>query len=195
MSFKRVLIPVLLLALPSGIQAQQLAPGQLLVASPMLAGTDFAETVLLVIYHEDDSSIAIALNRPTWVDAAETFDDVEPLADYADTLYFGGPVGANQLLIVFEHDGAAPERARRVFDGVYVTPELDLLERYGAGNPDSRVRLFAGHAAWAPGRLEEEVESGAWRTLRATRDLVFAGNPETLWETVPLVSGDVTASR
>lgn len=179
---------------PLGASAQRVAAGQLLVASPMLAGTDFAETVLLVVYHDDDSSLAIALNRPTWVDAAATFDDVEQLEGFAGTLWFGGPVSANQLLIVFENRGPAPEIARRVTDSIYVSPELELLEQFDfAAEAGPRFRLYAGYASWAPGRLEAEVESGAWRVLRATPEAIFTDDPEHLWERLPLLSGDLSA--
>lgn len=196
MQWRRLVFLIILGIAPLGASAQRVAAGQLLVASPMLAGTDFAETVLLIVYHEDDSSLAIALNRPTWIDAAETFDDVEQLEGFGGKLWFGGPVSANQLLIVFESPTAAPELSRRVTDSIYVSPEPDLLGRFDfAAETGPRFRLYAGHASWAPGRLEAEVESGAWRLLRATPETVFTNDPEHLWESLPLLSGDFSASR
>jgi putative transcriptional regulator len=43
------------------------------------------------------------------------------------------------------------------------------------------LRLYAGHAAWAPGQLQAEVGAGGWQILPATPDLVFDEDPSELW--------------
>jgi putative AlgH/UPF0301 family transcriptional regulator len=45
----------------------------------------------------------------------------------------------------------------------------------------NELRLFAGHAAWVPGQLQNEVNAGGWQVLAGTAELVFHTDPGSLW--------------
>jgi len=174
--------------------AQDLEPGQLLVANPAVGSADFSETVLLIVHHAEDGSLAVALNRPTWIAPEEAFPEVPDLGLYSDELYFGGPMAPNQLLIVFESNASVVANSRPLIDGVFITVDLEILESLmPAAEGTPRVRLFAGHAAWNPGQLEAEINAGRWRVLPAQASQVFDTSPEDLWQRLPLGLGGVTA--
>ena len=42
------------------------------------------------------------------------------------------------------------------------------------------LRVFAGHAGWSPGQLDDELDDGAWLVVPGRSLDVFAGNPELL---------------
>jgi putative transcriptional regulator len=175
--------------------AQEPEPGQLLVANPADNSADFAETVLLIVHHAEDGSLAVALNRPTWVSPEEAFPEVPDLARYSDELYFGGPMAPNQLLVVFESDSAIVANSRPLIDGVFITVDLEIFDSLApAAEGSPRVRLFAGHSAWNPGQLEAEINAGRWRVLPAQASQVFDTNPEDLWQRLPIGLSGVTAS-
>lgn len=44
-----------------------------------------------------------------------------------------------------------------------------------------RARVFAGHAGWGPGQLDDELEEGSWITVEAGVDDVFDEEPDALW--------------
>lgn len=112
--------------------AQQ--PGDLLVANPIMNDPNFRRTVMLVVHHASDGAIAVALNRPTWVEPQDAFPDLDAVTTLQRPLYFGGPSSPNQLLTVFEDDRTADELAgsREVVNGVFVTANLDLLTELAA---------------------------------------------------------------
>jgi putative transcriptional regulator len=151
--------------------------------------------VLLILIHQDGGSIAVFLNRPTWVEPAAAFPEIEPLAGYEGPLYLGGPVGVAELLTLFESDGAAPERALALGDGIFLSPDPELLRELDLGAVDGpNVRIYAGHAEWGPGQLASEVAVGRWRVLRAEPGHVFTDDPSNLWENLLLAPDGVSAA-
>ena len=47
-----------------------------------------------------------------------------------------------------------------------------------------RARVFAGHAGWGPGQLEDELGEEAWIIEPPLRDEIFTEEPEDLWSAV-----------
>ncbi|HUF72247.1 MAG TPA: YqgE/AlgH family protein [Gammaproteobacteria bacterium] len=170
------------------------APGRLLVADSNVVDPDFAETVLLILIHQDGGSIAVFLNRPTWVEPAEAFPEIEALVSYDGALYLGGSVGPAELLTVFEADGP-PERALSLGDGIFLSPNPELLSELDLGAVDRpNIRLYAGHAEWGPGQLASEVAAGRWRVLRSEPGHIFTDDPSSLWENLVLAPDGVSAA-
>lgn len=195
----RALVVALLLsaACPAAF-AQNAGVGQLLYAAPSMADDNFRETVLLVLVHDEQGSRAVALNRPTWVTPPTAFPEIDQLATSDATLFFGGPVSPNLLVVLFRAGDVTPDEAgsQRILDDIYITTDptvLTTVEPTASGA--SRVRLYAGHAAWGPGQLEAEIAAGSWRVVAGTPDRVFAENPTALWNSIPAAGGGVTASR
>lgn len=182
-----------LLALTARAQAPE--PGQLLIASAALSDPNYSRTVLLLVHHAQDGSVAVALNRPTWIAAEEAFPEVPGLDAYGEPLYFGGPIAPSQLLIVFESNRIMVENVRQVLDDVYVAADPTILQSLDRESDSTqRVRFYAGHASWNPGQLEAEIAAGNWRLLPADNAEVFDVNPEDLWERLPLGTDGVTAA-
>jgi putative transcriptional regulator len=44
--------------------------------------------------------------------------------------------------------------------------------------------VFAGHAGWAPGQLDDELEEGAWWVLPGSPDDLFSADPRSMWRRV-----------
>ena len=43
------------------------------------------------------------------------------------------------------------------------------------------LRIFLGHAGWAPGQLEAEIERRDWTSKRAEMEAIFSGKSEHPW--------------
>jgi len=56
------------------------------------------------------------------------------------------------------------------------------------------VRVFAGYAAWAPGQLENEIESGSWFVFDALPGDAFVNRPDDLWPLVLRRQGGLLAA-
>jgi putative transcriptional regulator len=178
----------------AGVMAQEPEVGELLVAGGSLDDPNFEETVLLIVHHGEDGTIGVALNRPTWVEPQTAFPDIA-LGGFMGSLYFGGPVAPSQPLIVFERGSRMPQGARHVVGSVYVSADpAQLLELELGGADAPRVRIFAGHATWAPGQLAREIAIGNWRTLPARAEQIFSEDAASLWDSLPLGGDAVTAA-
>jgi putative transcriptional regulator len=153
----------------------------LIVAKPDLPDDDFADSVVLVMNNLGPAPVGIVVNRPTRITIPELFPDVARLAQLHDKVYFGGPVefGAIWFLV---RANTPPEHAMQAFDGVYLSADRQLLMKLlGRPKPMDGLRIFVGHAAWAPGQLESEIDRGAWTLERANPDAIFNGKSEHLW--------------
>jgi putative transcriptional regulator len=155
----------------------------LLVAKADLPDDDFAASVVLVMNNLGPAPIGIVVNRPTRITVPQLFPEVTRLAGLRDKVYFGGPVefGAIWFLV---RAPTPPGHAMQAFDGVYLSADRELLLKLlGRPKPMDGLRIFIGHAGWAPGQLESEIDRGAWSLERANPDAIFNGKSEHLWPT------------
>jgi putative transcriptional regulator len=179
------------LLLACAVDAQEIADGSFLVASPELKDPNFSRTVVLVLRHDTNGTIGIVINRVTTLSPAKTFPEIAAgIGAYAGTLYRGGPVGPTRLLFLVRGLAAATVQGPEIIDKVFLSgdPEsLPEIARLAAG--PSELRMYAGHAEWTAGQLEAEVKRGGWRVVPATADQVFSDSLGKLWEQL-LEQGD-----
>ncbi len=160
---------------PLSVQA-----GSLLVASPSISDPNFTQTVVFIVEHGRDGTIGLVVNRPTDVLLAEVLQDLPMLKQTDHRVFFGGPVGRTQLVLLFRLQHILPD-ARHIVNGIYVgTPTV--LERVMASpKPNEAFRAFAGFAGWAPVQLEDEMRQGSWNVLSSNALDIFEKDPATLW--------------
>jgi len=166
--------------LPAAASAAEVpAQGKLLVATELVEGELFAETVVLLLFYDETGAFGLVVNRPTDVSPDELLADEEGIADYDGTLFWGGPVQMDSLRALLRTD-EPPEEAEKILDSVYLVSLEDALQQ-GPTDP-ARLRLYIGYAGWAPGQLDYELARGSWRVVPATDELVFAEAPRELWK-------------
>lgn len=167
--------------------------GILLVARPDMPDPNFSETVVLVTWTEDASTVGVILNRPSrqrLVDIAPSWPGAE---DFKQQIYAGGPVMRQVLVAVFESQDEPKARAFRALPHVYLSMHPGNLEPLIA-RPPARMRLYAGFSGWAPRQLESEVDRGTWFMLRATEDVIFRKDTAGMWrELVEKAQGSRTS--
>jgi putative transcriptional regulator len=165
------------------LNAQTIGNGTLLVASPQLSDVNFARSVVLVLRHDENGTIGVVLNRPTNLVPATVFPELaEDIGSYAGLLFRGGPIAPTRLLYLVRGLAAATVTGPEVLDKVFLSIDdasLPDMVRLADGTND--LRFYAGHAAWAPGQLQAEVNAGGWQILRATPEHVFHIDPGGLW--------------
>lgn len=153
--------------------------GHFLVASRYLRDPNFAQSVVLMIHHNDEGAMGVVINRPSDKTVTEVWDVIgnDP-CDREEFIFIGGPVPGPLLALhsieeFSEHD---------VLPDLHVATSRDSLDVLVRRTEDV-LRLYSGHAGWGSGQLEGEMEAGGWLTTRATVDDVFADH-ETIWKTV-----------
>jgi putative transcriptional regulator len=162
---------------------EELAKGKFLVASRRLQDPNFKETVVLLIEYGLNGAMGLVINRPSVVKLATVFPDIKELKQRKDNIYVGGPVAANQMLLLIRST-QTPEQSTPVTDDVYISSSWNVLERLmkKKATKDERFRLFAGYAGWAPNQLDFERTRGDWHVLKADAETVFAQKPLEIWQ-------------
>jgi putative transcriptional regulator len=157
----------------------------LLIARDDLSDSDFADSVVLVMNNLGPAPVGIIINRPMAIPVSRLFPDLKRLAQVPDKVYFGGPVDFGSVWFLFRA-AAPPEHAIQACDGVYLSADRQLLlQLLGRDKPMDSLRIFVGHAGWAPGQLEAEIAQRAWALKRAETEAIFSGNSEHPWPSPP----------
>src|SRR5205085_9032539 len=130
--------------------------GSLLVAHPNMLDPNFRRAVLFISAHDpEDGAIGVIINRPLEKNIAELVSETPPqnLADVP--VFFGGPVGNNQLMLAaFEwHKGEGLKLNQHSLNPTEAV--VDLAE----GVPS--VRGVLGYAGWRAGQVEAEMKKRA----------------------------------
>jgi len=181
-----LLLPVLLLSRTSSVAgAEGASPPSakplnaiLITAKDALTDPFFADSIVLVMNNLGPAPVGVIVNRPTRVTVAHLFPDLKQLAKVPDKVYFGGPVEIETVWFLIRAP-KQPEHAVPTCDGVYLSADKRLLmQLLGRPKPMEGLRIIAGHAGWAPGQLEGEIDAGAWRLQRADATKIFNRNSE-----------------
>ena len=155
--------------------------GRFLIASRQLLDPHFAETVVLLIEYSQHGAMGVIINRPSELKLSAVLPEIEVLRQRPDTIYLGGPVTQNQLLLLIR-TSSPPEGSRLVFKDIYVSSSQAVIQRM-VKNPEGeeRFRVYAGYAGWAPGQLDNEIATGGWHVLRADAETVFDKSASEIW--------------
>jgi putative transcriptional regulator len=161
-----------------------LGKGIFLVATPNLRDPNFRQTVILLCEHGKEGALGVVVNRPTKINITEVLPQIPILEGQKHMVFSGGPVQRNHLLILYQTP-EEPENTHHVFDGVYLGGNMATLEEI-VKNPFSldNFRTFMGYSGWAPGQLENEMESGSWLTLPADSSYMFDRNHTRIWANI-----------
>ena len=171
-----------LVSADSAQAATELAKGKLLVAREGLSDPNFSKTVVLLLDYGDSGASGVVLNRPSPFRLEQLLSDKEWSAQAREPVYVGGPVAVTRALMLFTK-GKNEAKGSPVIGAVHVGWDLELLERL-VTDPQGgdRFRVFAGHAGWAAGQLDAEVERLGWYVFPATEAEIFSSGGEQLWE-------------
>ncbi len=173
-----------------------LAAGRLLVASRDLVDPNFRETVVLLLRHGPEGALGLIVNRPTELPLADLLPGLEGIEGRGDAVWEGGPVLRTAFLFLVRRAGGVrppPELERVLGETSFGTREEDLGQLLAVGVAEKDLRVYAGHAGWAPGQLEGEIFTGGWSVVPATEELVFSPDPGRLWLDLQLAGEDRVA--
>jgi len=156
--------------------------GQLIIAAPTLLDPNFARSVVLIAEHTEDGAMGLVLNRPAGTLVDEAVPDLAWLSETTERVWVGGPVAETAVIVLAEFD--RPDLAGALVDGDLGFIGADADDPALLDGAVRRARVFAGHAGWGPGQLEDELAEDAWIVEPPRREEVFTEDPEDLWAAV-----------
>jgi putative transcriptional regulator len=156
--------------------------GKLIIASPTLVDPNFARTVVLIAEHTEEGAMGLVLNHPAESTVSDAVPDLAWLTGDDAQVYVGGPVADTAVIVLAEFD--RPEMAGALIDGELGFIGTDADDPAALDGAIRRARVFAGHAGWGPGQLEEELSEESWIVEPPEREEVFADDADGLWAAV-----------
>ena len=157
--------------------------GKLLLAAPVLKDPNFDRTVIFIAEHSDEGAMGLVLNRPSEAPVAEAIPDLDWVAESgAVSVFVGGPVAPNGVIVLAEWED--PSKAVVLVDDDLGFVPGDAEDTDALAAAMRRARVYAGHAGWGPGQLEDELADDAWIVESPLREELFSDEPEGLWAAV-----------
>ncbi|MFQ5508986.1 MAG: YqgE/AlgH family protein [Leptospirillia bacterium] len=163
--------------------------GSLLVALPSLTDPHFRQSVVYMCSVEPEGPMGLIINRPTDLDLSDALPDESLLAGSDVPVFLGGPVQDDRILLL-RRGGEPMEEFVSVSGEIEVGGTMDALKEAATSHGIlGEFRPYRGHAGWAPGQLEAEIEAKVWAVLTATDDQVFCRNPFGIWPDIMAALG------
>ena len=179
------MLPNVALSKPEDARPGASLAGQLLVATPEMSDPRFRHTVILMVRHNKDGALGIAINRPVReLSVAKLLDALGLDSNGSEgtvRLFAGGPVQPDAGFIVHSAEYHRPGTVD--IDGhVAMTTNPEVLRDIGRHRGPRQCLVAFGYAGWGPGQLEAELALGGWFTVPEDSNLVFDADRDKLWD-------------
>jgi putative transcriptional regulator len=159
--------------------------GQLLIAMPQMADPRFAQTVIYMCAHSDDGAMGLVINRPidsiSFPGLLKQLEIDVPGANDQIRVMFGGPVETGRGFVLHSPD-YVQESTLMIEGDLGLTATMDILKDIASGSGPERSLLALGYAGWAPGQLDQEMQSNGWLHAPANADLIFNDDIDSKWD-------------
>lgn len=151
-------------------------PGHVLIAHPLLAGA-LHRSVILVLENSEKGSYGLVINRPTshTLHPAVVNLPLEMKVSFGSAnVAFGGMVRRLQYLHTLPGCGGfeIPFCSQPLYAGGLIKKVLSKVD----AQPSllSEFQFFVGCCCWRPGQLREEIDSGCWVVAETEPDKLVA---------------------
>jgi putative transcriptional regulator len=158
--------------------------GQMLIAMPAMGDERFSRSLIYVCAHSSEGAMGIVVNHPA---PNINFSDllvklnVIPAADVIQLptragvvkVMRGGPVETERGFVLHSADFFIENSTLPIDDGICLTATIDILKAIARGDGPASAILALGYAGWAPGQLENEMQSNGWLHCAPDAELIF----------------------
>ena len=141
---------------------------EFLVAKPSMPDHRFKETVILMLYHNQEKGAAgLVINKPIKKILISEFFKSSNLTppkiniDKEITLYWGGPVDPKHIFFIHSSDYQSNDfiSSNKNFT---ITRESKVLFDIVKNKGPKEYIILLGIAAWEPGQLDSEIKRDDW---------------------------------
>ena len=141
---------------------------EFLIAKPSMPDQRFKETVIVMLYHNQDKGAAgLVINKPIEkILISEFFKSSnmtlpDKIIDKEITLYWGGPVDPEHIFFIHSSEYKSNNFITSNNDFT-ITSEPKVLFDIATNNGPKQYIIFLGIAAWIPGQLDSEMKRDDW---------------------------------
>ena len=140
---------------------------EFLVAKPHMPDPRFKETVIVMLYHNQDGAAGLVLNKPIeTMSIRELFQSSnlnppDKMKENEVTLYWGGPVDPQHIFVIHSSDYKSNNFISSNNDFT-ITREPKILFDIAKNKGPKEYIILSGIAIWEPGQLDSEMMRGDW---------------------------------
>ncbi len=171
----------------SDIPHDRYLEGKMLIAMPTMGDDRFSRTLIYMCAHSDEGAMGLVVNK---LEESINFPDLLAQLDIpkssgslgeggttpAMQILHGGPVETGRGFVLHSPDYRQDETTLPISKNIAMTASVEILRDIARGEGPDRAMLALGYAGWAPGQLEQEIQSNGWLHCEADNDLVFGSN-------------------
>jgi putative transcriptional regulator len=160
--------------------------GSLLVATPALADSPFARSVIFLCAHVPGrGAMGLVVNRrlpQPGLDDVLVRLGIDPVPPRRRIdLCAGGPVEEARGFVLHSSDWTG-DSSMAIDDGTTLTASLDVLRDIADGAGPRHALLALGHASWEDDQLEDEIiHHNAWLPAPASDSILFGSDHGAKW--------------
>ena len=160
----------------------QPAAGMFLIARRDMPDPRFRKTVILLAAHDDGGSLGLIINRASAAKLSSLVPEYKELDKQGHRIYFGGPVGIQQLKFLVRSNDPL-DTAVHIMDDLYISGNhLTLEQMLSLDKSDNELRVYLGYAGWGPLQLDGELDRRDWHLRKADIEEVFTENTDYIWQ-------------
>jgi len=138
-------------------------PGSYIKSTPLLDGSYFENSIILIVENNNDGAVGFIVNRPFVRSLNEL---VEFKKSESFPLLEGGPVDQEHIYVVHNRPDLI-KGTQSISNGMYyggdIQQVIEAINVHGATQKE--IQLFIGYCGWDAGELEDEVKEGSWEVL------------------------------
>jgi len=158
----------------------KLAPGNLLVSTPLLHDFYFGHSVILLVEHERTSSMGFILNNMSQNLVSEIVPELEEI-DFP--IYIGGPVSHDRAFFI--HKNKQIQGSISLKNGLFWGGDIEQVKDFIRDGIISKneIKFFLGYSGWAGQQLENEIKTDSWIITKPNSiDEILQSNGSFLWK-------------
>ena len=141
---------------------------EFLVAKPYMQDSRFKETVIIMLYHnQEEGAAGLVVNKPIeTMSISELFKSSnitpsEKMIEKEITIYWGGPVEPGHIFIIHSSDYKSNDFILSNKNFTITQASKILLDIAKNIGPKEYI-ILSGIAVWEPGQLDSEMLRGDW---------------------------------
>ncbi len=147
----------------------------------------FSRSLIYICAHSAEGAMGIIVNHPApnidfpdllvKLNVIATADAIQlPQRSGAVKVMRGGPVETERGFVLHSADFHIENSTLPIDDGICLTATIDILKAIARGDGPASAILALGYAGWAPGQLENEIQSNGWLHCAADPELIFGAD-------------------
>ena len=154
---------------------------QFIFSMPQLESDFFSSSLIYLCEHSDEGAMGLVVNKPSEMNLAEVFEQLELKTGPALELtpvYTGGPVSSDRGFLLHSQTQHRWKSTLDLSEDLQLTTSLDVLEAIANGGGPQDYLMVLGYAGWDAGQLEDELSRNLWLSCTSNFDILFRTAPE-----------------